>query len=974
MSIANYIRPQSIIKQIFQSTPDVPGDRINAFIFGPAYHLQRYTNETEKAEFKGETFTGATQSLSYEKLPTASKVDLDFVKLYAEDMSATLATFDPTVQGAIPPGSPVASETYFQLHSLATPNKIRLVRPNTVGMGVKADATTTPATVLDPLFVGRDVQVGDRVVITDPKAGASGVRTRVVTAIENDLTDSTFGSNVDADDGLAAAYVTNPVLQATDDFTVHSVPAAGYDVDVTGAFEDTLKGPSFGGKYGDKYTITVTTGGDDTTARLSVRSNSGFYTADNVQVDVLNVDRFEILDPGNSIFKGLTVELVLPAPVVTLTKGHQYVFSTHAQYTPLALIGGDLDIIGSSGSYTGDQDTTYFIRVLQGSVGNSAVGAIVQVYDSVGVDQTLTHTITTVDEVLNLGNRGLTFKFIDVGGIDALSQPGLKAGDVYTVKAISAKAEAQARIVVLNGSAIDIAGLVDENYAFDKVEFKTVYSGIIEPERDIAPVLSWEASANSVDVVGSLALFVDGRTTGLEWVPFDANTGKLFVHYRSLLPSSVVDPIYKVSNTSDINTYAGKIDQENPQAFGLNIALSGSQGKPVFGANVSTNDQAGFNTVLKSASNRDDLYALVPMTFDTVIQDIVVAHVTAMSGDKEKKWRRAYLPFRSLETFAKLDVKSDDSNYSATVVDDGTGEFRRVITENADFVEAAIRPGDLFRVNYSVDAFNNPIYDSYVVAVVVSEEELILESGPAVAIVSPIKFEIWAGNTGLNQVERVASRSSSIGNRRAANVWVDSPEILINDDYVPLDERFVACEVAGLRSALLPQQGLTNTEITVVSRATQMFSKYTQDELDIAAAAGTFIITQDVRSGSIHIRHQLTTQTQGGSLFYEDNIGTSADEITYAIKDFVDPFIGRRNATPQTVTALKIGYENLLLARTVAPAFQDIGPQLLGIVPGTLVVEIDPVLKDQVNMGSTVEMPLPLNRVIVTQNFTQQLS
>mgnify|MGYP001557956192 CR=1 FL=1 len=52
-----------------------------------------------------------------------------------------------------------------------------------------------------------------------------------------------------------------------------------------------------------------------------------------------------------------------------------------------------------------------------------------------------------------------------------------------------------------------------------------------------------------------------------------------------------------------------------------------------------------------------------------------------------------------------------------------------------------------------------------------------------------------------------------------------------------------------------------------------MYLKYRQTDLDNIAAHGTFIITQSSNTGAVFIRHQLTTETSKGSLYYEDNAG-----------------------------------------------------------------------------------------------------
>lgn len=958
--INNYSRPQSIIEQIFKTEPVSSTDRINTFILGASYQLQRYDNTIERETMSGETFDKTGQSLTYENKAVGSIIDKASVRIFAEDMEVKLASFATHNTG----------DNYFTLVDLNTPNKIKL-NSATVGTGVKVE---TGVTTLADEFVGRDVRVGDRVKITDPK----GTRTRIVTGIEKEYTDPTFGS--EGTDGAALAYPTNPIETLASDLITVSKPF-GWDVtDYAGAFEDLVNGPSYGGYYGDLFILTCTVAGLGGVSKFSLRSNSGNYSADNLTV-AWNTDHYELSDytKFNGFIFSLTPDSGTEDPFV---KGQQFLIQAKGIYESLSI---DDSIVEASrhllitepntqyagSAYVGNKDTTYFIKVTKGSTGGVA-GASLYIYDSAGVDRPITYTNILADTEYNLGSLGMKFLFQDTA--TPTVQDGLRNGDIYQVSVVASKQEGTSSIVVLNGSAIDITGLVDAKYTLEKVEFFSIFNGELSAQRDEAPDVSWEAGDYSVTINAELKFYDSARTPNSEWIPFEDATGKLFVSYRALLPGSINDTIFTVSSEDDIIANAGKIDMDNDLAYGLLMGLSGSQGKRIFGGKVPTNDLAGYAAILKEASNRDDLYAMAPMTLDTTIIDLVKVHTTTMSQPNKKQWRRSYVATDTSEPFAKLLTQYNESPYTAIIVNDGSGYIRRVTSSNADFIESNIKVGDKFRTNFSKDTFNNDLYDTYTVALVISSEELLLESGPSVSFGAPIKFEIWSDDDGASVAAYVATKSESLGTRRACNIWIDSPEILIDGTYVPQKVYYIAAEIAGIRSVLLPQQGLTYTQLHSVSRAPKMYTKYSQEDLDIAAAAGTFIVTQEVKGGPIFIRHQLTTKTDEGSLFYEDSVGVNADEISYAIKDFVAPYIGKRNATPSTVADLRTGYENLLIQRTSAPTFQNIGPQIISIVPGSLYVEIDSVLKDQINMGSQAELPLPLNTVRVQQAYSTLLS
>lgn len=174
---------------------------------------------------------------------------------------------------------------------------------------------------------------------------------------------------------------------------------------------------------------------------------------------------------------------------------------------------------------------------------------------------------------------------------------------------------------------------------------------------------------------------------------------------------------------------------------------------------------------------------------------------------------------------------------------------------------------------------------------------------------------------------------------------------------------FIAAELAGLRSAVQPQQGLTNTQVESISSAPNMYTKYTERALNDIAKEGTWVITQDYEGGDIYIRHQLTTDSDNGSLYYEDSVGVNIDEISYAINNVLYKYIGKRNATPGTVTQIYNDVFSILYARTTAPADIIIGPALLGF--NGLTVAIDDKQKDRINVDVNLDVPLPLNSIVV---------
>jgi hypothetical protein len=333
-----------------------------------------------------------------------------------------------------------------------------------------------------------------------------------------------------------------------------------------------------------------------------------------------------------------------------------------------------------------------------------------------------------------------------------------------------------------------------------------------------------------------------------------------------------------------------------------------------------------------------------------------------MSAREVKNFRRCYFASESPGEYV---VAGEDQFINGTVSSSQGSNilFQATDGSNASFLGlkddlfAPARPGD-FRLKLLTAG--GATYD--IDRIISNTEVLLVAPGTPSEIPAPVPVQILRADTSASQVEFIAKRSQEIDNRRANNVWIDSP--LRNG--VLTRPQFVAAEIAGLRSAKLPQQGLTRTEIQhSATDAPTMYNKYSKAELDYAAARGTFIVTQEAENTVLFIRHQLTTSVAGGNLFYEDSVGTNLDNISFLVKDALDGFIGQRNVNERTINDIKAIVLDILTQQTTAELLVDqIGPALIEFA--NVEVFVDDVFKDRINVTAQLVMPLPLNTIDVT--------
>lgn len=786
------------------------------------------------------------------------------------------------------------------------------------------------------------LQIGD--VFISGHASNQGFR-RKITGFRGQDVASSYAQDAES----SANPTANAVLTVTPaPANANFLPNKG-----TGTWAGLAKGVVYGGKYGDLFTLTCTTAGAPGTAVLSIRSNSGLYDADGVATTD-SAGKYAI---NGTYFDGVQITVTKQGALRDLQIGDVVAFQLLAPYA--ALSSANLAVTDTGSGYTGLADTTYLIKVTTGG----AMGvAQVQVSDTAGIDVVQAYTPADAS-AFNLGTKGLRATFSSISGT---AQAGLKKGDVYVVNAVAAtQSTATFDKVILNGPAIDITGLAANAATTwtNRVEF----TGEIIPTETDTGTKTWTAATVAGGVVFAANAKVKvTRTAGVAYLSIVDNTGELFASYRALTPPAASEGLISFTTEAEVEAELGTGGISNVLAYGVKRALAGAQGRAVYALRTAGTDVAAFNAALAKVQHTDMVYSICALSDLLAVKQALAQHCDAMSVEAVKNFRRGYVGTDTTGVYGALVKNADNTNRTATV---GTlnGGNLKVYAAAGGFTAAGIVAGDLFRTNYAVDAWGAETYEQYAVASVISDTELSLVTGPTAPINPAVRFEIWKADTAANQRSYVSQVSAAIGSRRVANVWCDRGSNL----GVTIPSMFIAAEVAGLRSALLPQQGLTRTEVTSITSAANMYLRYTAADLDAIAAAGTFIVTQDADTGAVYIRHQLTTKTDSGSLYYEDSVGTNLDSISFGLKDILENYTGRRNVNTETVGEIRKRLALYLDKQALTSPAADIGPAIIAYT--NLLVEIDATFKDRINTNADIEMPLPLNTIVVTLSGSTSL-
>ena len=899
-----------------------------ACILGPRYLLSRKGRET----LPSFAFDSAGASLPFkfidsdeveQTIPDTYAVDAASVALYGTKLEAQLATF---------------ADTVCSIPDITQPNVVKILTNKFKGGTLNSN------------LHGRAVQVGDIVYTTGTNGGAQTRRT----------VRGLLGTDVASSVGTPAVSPYNPVA-TTAAVTTVSVPTNGtVAVDDATLFDGLAVGSKVDNKYGEEYIVTVTTGGLPGDAVVAVSTVSGHFSATNVATVAGVGDSDDFLIDNTAVFGGCAITIGLGGGTgVELVQGQVFRFKLKGSYVAPVMSGGTANLL-VTGTYTGTKDTTYLIEVIEANTAvTSFAGAKVRITDTAGIDDVIDST-TLVDANTAgttesyLGALGLMFAFDD----KARDNCKLRVGDIFSVAATAATASTTTfDKIVLDGPAVDTAIFAVAGTLYE-VQMRLPFTGKILATDSVDEV-AWEQTGNvSLDYESALALNVTDRTSS-PWCPFVDAIGTLEVSFRAIVPTTASEALQNAGTAAEIAEKAGPDDLDNDLGYAVARAWEASGGKTTYFSNTGGIELADFTDAFKKISSTKATYALGIVTSDDTIVAAARAHAVAMSAETVKNFRKIYFGVDSPGQYRVLALQPDDQYFTCTI--SAYGPLNRMVTLGAgdvDFTTLDLHDGDLLVLPNA--------NESHEIESVLSATELLLKTGPASPVSPAVPFYLDKVNTVANQKSYLRAKARAQAQARATMVWCENGTATVNGTTTVIPCRFLACYVAGLRAGLRPQQGLTRREIPMITSASAMHTRYTPTDLNEIAADGVLIITQDVDSGKIYIRHQLTTDSSNGILFYEDNVYPIVDYLSFQYDDGLDPFVGKKNVTQATLTEMRNVIADISEEAKNADYNSAIGPLIVGY--SNLTVTRNALVRDRVDTSIDVEIPTPLNTIIHTIN------
>ena len=703
------------------------------------------------------------------------------------------------------------------------------------------------------------------------------------------------------------------------------------------------------GIMADTFIVKLTSGNSLFDARFSIVSvNGAFAPKTNVALvnNVLTVDTDTAGHHVTLSFVGATNFVV----------GKTLTFSVQATVHP-TMVAADSGMGGSV--YTGLKDITYKVTVVRGGPfyngSNGAVAAKVKITSS-STDSS-GPIFATYDTPFAIGNYGV------VGYFEVANNcpyDGLVLGDSYYVQANAAMLGA-VRVIELNDN-LPASTIANNNDMYINLSL-TKHSVEVNKIRNVQDdTLNWAQTENYV-TINAGATVTDSLIVANESpIELPVATGNIFVTHRDLLPNNVLS-IGSASSEQDVTNNLGIVHPDNPLAQGVYDAVLNANGVVVYYLGVGTDDLAGYNKAIEIAQKSDKVYGFVPLTFDDAIQQAVVAHVNAYSTPNIGLWRVAWLSIQDKHSATLYSTKEDGTPWLATVTQDleaPIAKLNLLTVEGATFVTDEIRPTDTVLLNYRTNADGSTSYDSYVVNEVRSQTTLTLTSALPQAITSGVQVEIVRNFTLDERAANIAAIGGSYMNRRVRVVFPDTYKM----DGVTKQGYFLAAALAGLRSGVVPHQGLTNTQILGADDLSKVVHVYNQEQLNVMAEAGIWIAAQTAVGAVPYVRHQLTTDATNLNTS-EDSITTNVDSISYSLKSVLSPYIGKYNINPVNIQVIRDAIISELNFRATQTFTVRAGNQLVSFTPATdiLLIQQDPTYKDRIDVQVRLNVPYPLNYI-----------
>ncbi len=923
-SIPNYVRPQDTITLVKEFVVNGNTPRKLPVVIGVQYDLFRYGQETIPG-VAYTTFLEFTLKKDVDGVATALGsgvvVDETSLEVYGEDLIALSAE--------------QTTGTYaFRLDDLSRPQRIRI-----------KGAYNLAGTSLLPALNDRAVAIGDPVLVDDGVGGSTFAK-RKVTGFLGRSVDASAGTNEDKDDETFAVGLFNPISGAAGNtLTAETWASAGGSLPRV-----TIGGTAWGrsgtarslgalnaSQFAEVYTVRALGAKSGAgVCNFSITSASGKF--DVASVASTNSSGAFVISHANLNGVTLTINATVEPQL-----GDVFVIRTIGDYDRT-----DVDWFGVTGTYSGEEATTFVVTVTAGD-NEDTDSHTLTIHDTSGLYTPVVFTgaISTTQNIAVMG--GLTISVL-AANIASYGY-GLRTGDTFYIHASPTHASTEEfNGLILDGPAVDTTLFTSTSTDIPTVQLGMSVAGLIDTSWSAEP---WTYNSATREVtMGALA--VDNGYG--EDIPILTGHGKVFGSFRAAVTPGALEGMQIAGNTNHL-LLVGANDPDNDLGFAVHQEFSGSQAMEVAYLRTATYEPAALAAAYRKIEATDRPYEITPMVQDSAGRLQALAHVEAMSVPTKKNFRKTYLGIDSPGRYKVLYRQSNNQTYTATVGSYTGGYTLVTFLQDIDLVALNVRAGD--EIVMPVAGVTTTVVE------VLSATELVIADALNSAVSPPgTPIELWKPDTPENTIDYLKAAAAELSSFRAVLVWCEGGY----RGLTPIASRYIAAEIAGLRSAVAPQIGITQVELRTVTSATPMYVRYTAEQLDELSAAGVFVVTQEESGGPVFVRHQLTTETAAGILAWEDSVGMNHDFLAFGLKAITAKYRQGYNRTEDTRREIEDDIHQYSMETTKSDLGDVNGPQTVNFrnragENGKVTVETDPDFADRFRYFVDYGVPVPLNGI-----------
>lgn len=381
------------------------------------------------------------------------------------------------------------------------------------------------------------------------------------------------------------------------------------------------------------------------------------------------------------------------------------------------------------------------------------------------------------------------------------------------------------------------------------------------------------------------------------------SAGDIEVSYRARR-TDLKGQVFEFGLSSALTSSLGAAVPKNPLAYGMDIMIQNTD-LTVLGTAVNDDTSAEFQEAFELLQT-EDVHSIVPLTQDSTVLTLLDQHVTERSAPLKAQERIGW--------FSPLIPLFESRQADRTITDPvGTVPSDEWDDSGALYVTNEVVAGDLIRitsltgtieidgVDQGTASSTSPI-DLTVLSVIDETTVRVAGEFTSGTSITSVTYEVRTKDfTKFELAQNKRDLGQTFSNRRTVLVHPDVVEVNNAGTLENVPAYFLACALAGQRSAIRPAQGQSTLSITgpftKLLRSNKFFSK---DQLDTISTGGIWIMTQRQSGAPMQTRRQLTTDVTALEKA-ELSVTAVADFAAKYLRFQLTPLLGRNNITKRFI-------------------------------------------------------------------------